>query len=734
MSRGFGSSLSSRPRLQSRLLDDDFFDRFFERDDDFFRDDFFQRDVRQKEDDLFGDDFFQNAFDSLRNELVPKLGASAFGQLFKDALHERLEDDGGGEISAVEAPQMPVEGTFVAVPERGVYELILNLRDFAYGDIDVKTLDNKLVVHGTQQQDATGGMQACREFSREFTLPQGVDALALTASITEKGELSVEVPMPTDHKPALTGHAGPPSYEEIQKRKEAEAKATESAFDEQDHPPDYSYGQPPSYDEITGNAAAAQEEVQIQPEQPQEKKRSQLFIELSSPPNHQTVPDKETSQEFIQVTPPRIKTPPAPPPRDLSQSQVYAPVQGKVTPPLVVSEASLPTPTRKAPPPVPLKTKTPAGPSIQDATPVVSTPKQRSPPPTQIATSPVPQVTPTQPTKPSGTKSFAAAFEATPTPKPPSPKATASPVERALPPPKYAQAFEATPAPKPPSPKTSPVERALPPPKYAQAFEATPAPKPPSPKTSPVQKAPLAKVAATPMSPTISQPSKPPVTAPSPPSSSVPPSRAPPSSVTTVPQPSRSAFTRPSAQKPVSPPVETTVLPPPPSPGTLPTPPPEDLSFPPPPPDVDLPPPPPDATLPSSPPAASFPPPPPMGAMPPPPPSMGAMPPPPPPPGVIPTPPPPPPAGKGVPPPPPPPPMVSAPTRVLKLPARKPRPKVEVKEPERERKIFTKGCSGSGVEMNSAKKRIGLMLDDVLRRHNEKHAGKPLMMQANRRV
>ncbi|XP_066281594.1 uncharacterized protein [Branchiostoma lanceolatum] len=696
MSRGFGSSLSSRPRLQSRLLDDDFFDRFFERDDDFFRDDFFQRDV-QKEDDLFGDDFFQNAFDSLRNELVPKLGASAFGQLFKDALHERMEDDGGGEISAVEAPQMPVEGTFVAVPERGVYELILNLRDFAYGDIDVKTLDNKLIVHGTQQQDATGGMQASREFSREFTLPHGVDALALIASITEKGELSVEVPIPTDHKPALAEHAGPPSYEEIQKRKEAEAKATESAFDEPDHPPDYSYGQPPSYDEITGNAAAAQEEVQIQPEQPLEKKRSQIFIELSSPPNHQTVPAKQSSQEFIKVDeipPPRIKTPPAPPPRDLTQSQVYAPVQGKVTPPHVLPEASLPPPSRKVPPAVPLKTKTPAGPSIQDVAPAVSTPKQRSPPSTQTATAaaPVPQVTPTQPTMPTGTKTFASAFQATPMPKPPSPKAT-------------------------------PVERVLPPPKYAESFEATPAPKPPSPKTTPVEKAPPMRVAPTPLAPTISQPSKRPVTAPSPPSPSVPPTTGiPPSPVTTVPQlPPSAISTKPPTRKPTSPPVDTMGLPPPPSPASLPSPPAEDLSFPPPPPDVELPPPPPDASLPSPPPA-SFPPPPPMGAMPPPPPPA---------PGVIPTPPPPPPAGRGVPPPPPPPPMVAAPTRVLKLPARKPRPaKVEVKEPERERKIFA--CGGG--EMNSAKKRIGLMLDDVLRRHNEKHAGKPLMMQANRRV
>ncbi|XP_019642708.1 PREDICTED: formin-like protein 20 [Branchiostoma belcheri] len=695
MSRGFGSSLSSRPRLQSRLLDDDFFDRFFERDDDFFRDDFFQRDV-QKEDDLFGDDFFQNAFDSLRNELVPKLGASAFGQLFKDALHERLEDDGGGEISAVEAPQMPVEGTFVAVPERGVYELILNLRDFAYGDIDVKTLDNKLIVHGTQQQDSAGGMQASREFSREFTLPTGVDALALTASITEKGELSVEVPIPTDHKPALQEHAGPPSYDEIQKRKEAEAKASESAFDERDHPPDYCYGQPPSYDEITGNnaaAATAREEVQIQPEVPKEKKRSQLFIELSSPTNnHQAAPEKP------QTPPPRIRTPPAPPPRDLTQSQVYAPVQGKVTPPPVISEATLPPPpTRKVPPPVPLKNKTPSvSQDIQAAPAAVSTPKQRSPPPTQTAavTSPVPpQVTPTQPTG-----AFAAAFEAT--------------------------AATKTPSPKPPSPKASPVERALPPPKFAQEFEAPKLP-------SPVEKAPPARVAPTP----VSQPSKPPVT-PVSPSSVPPPARIPPSAASAMPSPPPSAAsvmpppppsvaisTKPPTPK--SPPADTTVLPPPPSPGTLPSPPPpEDLSFPPPPPEADFPPPPPPEPSLPSPPAASFPP---------PPPPMAAMAPPPPP-GVIPTPPPPPPPGRAgaVPPPPPPPPMVAAPTRVLKLPARKPRPKVEVKEPERERKIFTKGCGGG--EMSSAKKRIGLMLDDVLRRHNEKHAGKPLMMQANRRV
>lgn len=69
--------------------------------------------------------------------------------------------------------------------------------EFQPGDLTVKTVDRKLVVHA-RHEEKTPGRTSCREFNREFDLPEGIDPQFVTASLGEDGRLVIEAqPPPT---------------------------------------------------------------------------------------------------------------------------------------------------------------------------------------------------------------------------------------------------------------------------------------------------------------------------------------------------------------------------------------------------------------------------------------------------------------------------------------------------------------------------------------------------------
>jgi len=67
--------------------------------------------------------------------------------------------------------------------------------DFEPGDLTVKTVDKKLIVHARHEEKAPG-RTSCREFNREFDLPDGIDPQSVTASLGEDGRLVIEAPTP----------------------------------------------------------------------------------------------------------------------------------------------------------------------------------------------------------------------------------------------------------------------------------------------------------------------------------------------------------------------------------------------------------------------------------------------------------------------------------------------------------------------------------------------------------
>lgn len=62
-------------------------------------------------------------------------------------------------------------------------------------EISVKTMDNRLCVHAKHTEESPG-RKVYREFTREYTLPKGVDPLRLTSTLTTDGVLQIDSPAP----------------------------------------------------------------------------------------------------------------------------------------------------------------------------------------------------------------------------------------------------------------------------------------------------------------------------------------------------------------------------------------------------------------------------------------------------------------------------------------------------------------------------------------------------------
>ena len=66
--------------------------------------------------------------------------------------------------------------------------------EFEPRDLTVKTVDRKLVVHARHEEKAPG-RTSCRQFNREFDLPDAVDPHTVTASMEPAGRLIIEAPL-----------------------------------------------------------------------------------------------------------------------------------------------------------------------------------------------------------------------------------------------------------------------------------------------------------------------------------------------------------------------------------------------------------------------------------------------------------------------------------------------------------------------------------------------------------
>lgn len=79
--------------------------------------------------------------------------------------------------------------------------------DFEPQDLLVKTVDRQLIVNA-RHEVRLPGKTSCKEFSRQFDLPENVDPNLVTASMTDDGKLLIEAPIQTYSHGSYTGSRG----------------------------------------------------------------------------------------------------------------------------------------------------------------------------------------------------------------------------------------------------------------------------------------------------------------------------------------------------------------------------------------------------------------------------------------------------------------------------------------------------------------------------------------------
>ncbi|KAI8486653.1 hypothetical protein Bbelb_356280 [Branchiostoma belcheri] len=98
------------------------------------------------------------------------------------------------------ADKKPDEGTETetkteATPEK--YQVSLDVTGFSPDEISVKTVGNKVHVHGKHEarhSDQNGHSFRYQELRREFVLPEGVDPETVTSVLSKDGVLSIQAP------------------------------------------------------------------------------------------------------------------------------------------------------------------------------------------------------------------------------------------------------------------------------------------------------------------------------------------------------------------------------------------------------------------------------------------------------------------------------------------------------------------------------------------------------------
>ncbi|GIY75603.1 hypothetical protein CEXT_774871 [Caerostris extrusa] len=71
---------------------------------------------------------------------------------------------------------------------------MFNVKDFRPDQINVKTVDNFVVIHGKHEEQADQYGFVSREFTGRYWLPDDVEPHTVTSSLSQDGVLTIEAP------------------------------------------------------------------------------------------------------------------------------------------------------------------------------------------------------------------------------------------------------------------------------------------------------------------------------------------------------------------------------------------------------------------------------------------------------------------------------------------------------------------------------------------------------------
>ncbi|GIY42691.1 protein lethal(2)essential for life [Caerostris darwini] len=74
------------------------------------------------------------------------------------------------------------------------FQVMLNVKHFRPHEIDVKTVDNFVVIHGEHEEQADAHGFVSRQFTRRYQLPDDVEPHTVTSSLSQDGVLTIQAP------------------------------------------------------------------------------------------------------------------------------------------------------------------------------------------------------------------------------------------------------------------------------------------------------------------------------------------------------------------------------------------------------------------------------------------------------------------------------------------------------------------------------------------------------------
>lgn len=112
---------------------------------------------------------------------------------------------------------MESSGSSEVKNEKDKFQVMLNVSHFNPKEVEVKVVDNFVVIHGKHEEktDEHGFIQ--REFTRRYMLPEGIEAEKVKSSWSANGVLTIEAPKKAIEAPpsnervipiAMSGQAG----------------------------------------------------------------------------------------------------------------------------------------------------------------------------------------------------------------------------------------------------------------------------------------------------------------------------------------------------------------------------------------------------------------------------------------------------------------------------------------------------------------------------------------------
>ncbi|GFU10272.1 protein lethal(2)essential for life [Nephila pilipes] len=107
------------------------------------------------------------------------------------------------------------------------FQVMLNVKHFRPDEIEVKTVDNFVVIHGKHEEHADEHGFVSREFTRRYQLPDDVEPQTVKSSLSQDGVLTIQAPRKTLEPPPKNERIVPiimqqsAALEEAQKQQQA---------------------------------------------------------------------------------------------------------------------------------------------------------------------------------------------------------------------------------------------------------------------------------------------------------------------------------------------------------------------------------------------------------------------------------------------------------------------------------------------------------------------------------